>query len=218
MFRELVYLRRSAFKPDMEMHTDRDRHSEWSFPSLFLQRLCHFRYELLISRPRVQPSFRLRIEFKMEKNPISLAVAISKQLRFSGTSKLASAELFHVFSGSFIVSQVWCGRRRNSLERDPSLYLAQPTSCSVRMPNRLNAWRFEVGLLMNEEQSSETVSKQSPARVGVILADLGKLNLSALKYLIGHLNTLEHSIEFELLAPNSNDPFLVALSHEKVAD
>ena len=86
------------------------------------------------------------------------------------------------------------------------------------MPNRLNAWRFEVGLLMNEEQSSETVSKQSPARVGVILADLGKLNLSALKYLIVHLNTLQHSIEFELLAPNSNDPFLVALSHEKVAD
>jgi hypothetical protein len=71
---------------------------------------------------------------------------------------------------------------------------------------------------MNEEHSSETVPKQTPARVGVILTNLGKLNVTALKYLIVHLNTLQHSIEFELLAPDSKDPLLVALSYEKVAD
>src|ERR1035438_9560143 len=86
------------------------------------------------------------------------------------------------------------------------------------MPNRLNAWRFELGLLMNEQHSSETIAKQSPARVGVILADMGKLNVTALKYLIVHLNTLQRSIEFELLTPDSTDPLLIQLSHEQIVD
>jgi hypothetical protein len=102
MFRELVYLRRSAFKPDMEMHADRHRHSERSFPS-----------------------FRLRIELKMQKNAVSLAFAISKQLRLGGIREVASAKLFHAFSVSSIVSQVWCGRGNELLERNAPLDLAQ---------------------------------------------------------------------------------------------
>jgi hypothetical protein len=71
---------------------------------------------------------------------------------------------------------------------------------------------------MNNTNSSQNASGDNPARIGVVFADLGKLNVTALKYLIVHLNTLQRSIEFELLAPASNDPLLVALSHDKVAD
>jgi hypothetical protein len=109
----------------MEMHADRHRHSERSFPSLVRKGLSHFRYKLLISRPRVKPSFRLRIELKMQKNAVSLAFAISKQLRLGGIREVASAKLFHAFSVSSIVSQVWCGRRNELLERNAPLDLAQ---------------------------------------------------------------------------------------------
>jgi len=44
------------------------------------------------------------------------------------------------------------------------------------------------------------------ARVAVILTASGKLNAAALKYSIVHLNTLQSSIEFEILSP---DPFSV---------
>ena len=53
---------------------------------------------------------------------------------------------------------------------------------------------------MSQAAINPDPTKNAPARVGVILADLGKLNVTSLKYLIVHLNTLQHSIEFELLA------------------
>jgi hypothetical protein len=40
---------------------------------------------------------------------------------------------------------------------------------------------------------------RAPIRVGVILAELGKLNVIALEYLIVHLNVLQHCFEFEIL-------------------
>ena len=49
-------------------------------------------------------------------------------------------------------------------------------------------------------------------RVGVILCNLGKLNITALKYLIVHLNTLQASVEFELVAVDSNDPLIALLA------
>lgn len=64
----------------------------------------------------------------------------------------------------------------------------------------------------------ETVSPQTPTRVGVILADLHNLNITALKYLVVHLNTLQSSIEFELLAPDPNDPLLVLLAQKEAID
>lgn len=66
--------------------------------------------------------------------------------------------------------------------------------------------------------TSQDASTEIPARVGVVFADLGKLNITALKYLIVHLNTLQRSIEFELLAPDISDPLLVTLSYENIAD
>jgi hypothetical protein len=57
-----------------------------------------------------------------------------------------------------------------------------------------------------------------PIRVGVILAELGKLNVAALKYLITHLNMLQGSIEFELLAVEDGDPLLVLLLHGELVD
>jgi hypothetical protein len=58
----------------------------------------------------------------------------------------------------------------------------------------------------------------SPAKVGVILADLGKLNVTALKYLVVHLNTLQTSIEFELLSPAPEGELLVSLAEGNVVD
>lgn len=57
-----------------------------------------------------------------------------------------------------------------------------------------------------------------PVRVGVVLADLGRLNVTALKYLVVHLNTLQTSIEFEFLSPDDNDPLLRSLAVGAVVD
>ena len=58
----------------------------------------------------------------------------------------------------------------------------------------------------------------APTRVGVILAELGKLNVTVLKYLITHLNMLQRSIEFELLAIEPEDSLLVLLRHGELVD
>ena len=71
---------------------------------------------------------------------------------------------------------------------------------------------------MTEISSETPASEVVPARVGVILGDLGKLNIAALKYLIVHLNTLQTSIEFELLAIDPADPLLTSLRHGRVVD
>jgi hypothetical protein len=62
------------------------------------------------------------------------------------------------------------------------------------------------------------VISSAPAKVGVILADLGKLNVTALKYLVVHLNTLQKSVEFEFLARDSEDVLLVNLGEGSVVD
>jgi hypothetical protein len=58
----------------------------------------------------------------------------------------------------------------------------------------------------------------APTRVGVLMAAPGKLNVTALKYLIVHLNTLQTSVEFEILSPNPKDELLVSLGEGKVVD
>jgi hypothetical protein len=56
-------------------------------------------------------------------------------------------------------------------------------------------------------------------RVGVVLADLGKLTVIALKYLIVHLNTLQHCFEFEILdVDTENDPLLNLLRDGEIVD
>jgi hypothetical protein len=59
---------------------------------------------------------------------------------------------------------------------------------------------------------------EAPTRVGVILAGLGKLNATALKYLVVHLNTLQNSVEFEILSPDPQDELLVTLGDGLVVD
>ena len=68
------------------------------------------------------------------------------------------------------------------------------------------------------ETLNSLVMPAAPTRVGVILAALGKLNVTALKYLIVHLNTLQTSIEFEILSPNPEDELLATLGEGKVVD
>ena len=71
---------------------------------------------------------------------------------------------------------------------------------------------------MNEIQSADAPPPQVPARVGVILAEVQKLNTTALKYLIVHLNTLQTSIEFEILTPDAGDPLLTMLNTRETVD
>jgi hypothetical protein len=63
-----------------------------------------------------------------------------------------------------------------------------------------------------------TVNSNPPIRVGVVLCELGELNTTALKYLIVHLNTLQRSIEFEILAADHSDPLLATLAKGVVAN
>jgi hypothetical protein len=70
----------------------------------------------------------------------------------------------------------------------------------------------------NTDHAHEADSPKTPARVGVILADLDKLNVTALKYLVVHLNTLQNSVEFEFLAVSSDDPLLALLSAGMLVD
>ena len=71
---------------------------------------------------------------------------------------------------------------------------------------------------MNETLPEASTPVPETARVGVILGDLGRLNVPALKYLIVHLNTLQKSLEFELLSMDSSDPLLALLRHGRVVD
>lgn len=66
--------------------------------------------------------------------------------------------------------------------------------------------------------SVQPAQNHQATRVGVILGDLGKLNVSALKYLIVHLNTLQTSFEFELYSVDAEDPLLHMLRSGETAD
>jgi hypothetical protein len=61
-------------------------------------------------------------------------------------------------------------------------------------------------------------SKISPKRIGVVLGRLGKLNRSALKYLIVHLNTIQTSFEFEIIRCEHTDSLLTFLGQKGVVD
>ena len=71
---------------------------------------------------------------------------------------------------------------------------------------------------MAKETPDLQVLPAAPTRVGVILAAIGKLNVTALKYLVVHLNTLQTSLEFEILSPNQEDELLVTLGNGKIVD
>ncbi len=58
---------------------------------------------------------------------------------------------------------------------------------------------------------SETSTKREVKQIAILLADLGKLNVSVLKYLVLHINTLQQTFEYEFL-PSEDGEFLQKLS------
>ncbi len=58
---------------------------------------------------------------------------------------------------------------------------------------------------------TETSTKREVKQFGILLADLGKLNVSALEYLVLHINTLQQTFEYEFL-PSGDGEFLQRLS------
>jgi len=61
--------------------------------------------------------------------------------------------------------------------------------------------------------ASDVSTPQKVKRIGIILADMGKVNVSVLKFLILHMNTLQQTFEFEFL-PTCKDEFLQKLSKQ----
>ncbi len=58
---------------------------------------------------------------------------------------------------------------------------------------------------------------QKMKRIGIILADMGKVNVPVLKFLVLHMNTLQQTFEFEFL-PTNEDEFLQKLSKQTSVD
>lgn len=71
---------------------------------------------------------------------------------------------------------------------------------------------------MTEMIAPTQTTPKFPIRIGVLFADLGALNITVLKYLVVHLNTLQSSFEFELHTMRKDDPLLTLLSIGKIAD
>jgi len=61
--------------------------------------------------------------------------------------------------------------------------------------------------------TAEMTVQREVKRIGILLADLGKLNTSVLKYLVLHLNTLQKTFEFEFL-PTEFDEDILQFSEE----
>jgi len=59
--------------------------------------------------------------------------------------------------------------------------------------------------------------KQKVLRIGVLLGDLDKLNLIALKFLVLRMNMLQHTFEYEFL-PVPHDKFTLSLCNQAVID
>jgi hypothetical protein len=70
---------------------------------------------------------------------------------------------------------------------------------------------------MAEAAPIQVKPAERPCRVGIIVADRGKINRNALKYLVLHLNCLQRKIEFEFL-PEFDDPFLRLMESGKVVN
>ncbi len=65
--------------------------------------------------------------------------------------------------------------------------------------------------------ASDVSTPQKVKRIGIILADMGKVNVPVLKFLILHMNTLQQTFEFEFL-PTYEDEFLQKLSKQTSVD
>jgi hypothetical protein len=59
---------------------------------------------------------------------------------------------------------------------------------------------------------------QGVTRIGILLGDLGKINVIALKYLILQMNRLQHTFEYEFLDAPEKDPFIRRLFYQARED
>ena len=66
------------------------------------------------------------------------------------------------------------------------------------------------------DKKDETPTINEKVRIGIILGPLGRLNLSALRYFIIHLNTLQGSFEYEILPHDADDVFIKQLASKSV--
>jgi hypothetical protein len=66
--------------------------------------------------------------------------------------------------------------------------------------------------------TNEVSTRPEVKRVGILLGDLGKLNTSALKFLVLRMNTLQHTFEYEFLPVDPEDEFLQKLSNQACPD
>jgi hypothetical protein len=57
-----------------------------------------------------------------------------------------------------------------------------------------------------------------PARISIMLGDMGEINQAALKYLLVHLNTLQSAFEFELLPLDTDEPLARLTSRRNIID
>jgi hypothetical protein len=64
----------------------------------------------------------------------------------------------------------------------------------------------------------EVTSPQHIQKIGILLGDLGKFNVSVLKFLILHMNTLQQTFEYELLPVDPEDEFFQKLSYRSSVD
>ncbi|SRR5258708_2912714 len=65
--------------------------------------------------------------------------------------------------------------------------------------------------------ASDVSTPQEVKHIGIILADMGKVNVQVLKFLVLHMNTLQQTFEFEFL-PTYEDEFLQKLSKQTSVD
>lgn len=63
-----------------------------------------------------------------------------------------------------------------------------------------------------------TVIQPKVKRIGILLADVGKLNTTALKFLVLHMNTLQSALEYEILPVDLKDDFIRCLSNDTTTD
>ena len=69
---------------------------------------------------------------------------------------------------------------------------------------------------MNNENAVQLKAK--PRRIGVLLHDLKKVNIPALKFLILQLNSLQNVFEYEFLPCDAKDQFIKMLSTDMTMD
>ncbi len=67
-------------------------------------------------------------------------------------------------------------------------------------------------------QTAQNNTPQTVRHIGILLGDLGKLNIPVLKYLVLQINSLQQTFEYEFLPPNYSDEFLQKLSNQATAN